>query len=283
MTSTRGRNTLLLDELGIVISKLPKDDWSFLGMLRSYSQQGNLRHAISCFEEVFVKQQEEFSGPLVNFGTTMRLEPFSDSDIEELVIAPLEIWKPLQQSDRRALKAIASSVIGHHPYFIQFFCEELFERLVDSASGSLVEKAQTIVRKDQARCFNDPVTQVFHNIDSGLLKYLFLRRCHDADLAHLELRQALLDDDWLVRALDFLGLCATTTARRNILEALEIHGLCFAADYNRSKQRVAVPMIYIFLKEVEHPVTALIDKYAQDIPSEIERWNVEHKKRPSII
>jgi hypothetical protein len=275
MTSRRNRVTLLLDELGNVIRNLDDEGWAFLGTLRKYSQEGSLKIGISCFQEAFIRQVNEFTGPLVNFGTTLRLEPFSDADIEDLVFGPLEIWRPLSASDRRELKAIVTSTVGHHPYFIQFFCEELFTRQMEEDRNPLIDIAKTIVRRDLGSCFSDPVEQVFIRLPSALLKYLFLLRCHQADKAAMDISKAEIDDDWLLGTLKDCGYSAKFSARRTILEGLEIHGLCSAVSLNRTRQRVSVPIVYRLLQKVESPVAELISRYETDIATEAELWDLK--------
>ena len=92
MTTGHNRTTIFLDELGNVISSLPKEDWSFLGVLRKYGQQseGRFRFVISCFQEIFLRQQREFTGPLINLAHTLRLGLFRKEEIEQFVLGPLE-------------------------------------------------------------------------------------------------------------------------------------------------------------------------------------------------
>ncbi len=273
MTSTRERTTLLLDELGYVIASLHPEAQVFLSLLRKHTQAGNLRIIISCFEEVFVRQQTEFTGPLVNFGNTLRIEPFSDTDVEEIVFAPLEIWKPLQSSDKQKLKKIISATIGHHPLFIQVFCLELFSRATYQPE-SLVQIASSLIGGEMAASFQDAVRQIFWGLPRSLPKYLFLLRCREAHDEATELWQAELDDDWLIERLKRLGFSALTDARRAILEGLEVHGLCSAIGFNRTRQRIAVPIVYRYIKEVEHPVTDLINKLAADVEKEQSIWGL---------
>lgn len=84
------KTVLLLDELGNVLAGRPKEDWTFIGLLRKYGARSGLKFVISCFQELFFRQQKEFEGPLINFAHTLRLEPFSRKEVENFVIAPLD-------------------------------------------------------------------------------------------------------------------------------------------------------------------------------------------------
>lgn len=284
MAHSKRRVTLILDEIGNVIKRLDdheNDDeerWKFLGSLRKYSQQhGNLRIILSCFQEAFIQQVENFDGPLVNFGATLRLEPFSPEELEDFLYLPLEIWKPLERKVKEELRILVTRMIGRHPYFLQFFCEELFRRMMEKDAPPLIDIAKIIVRRDLGLCFSDPVEQVFRRIPSSLLKYCYLIRCCEAENAGTQLFETEIDDDWLVATLARLGYSAKYEDRRMILEGLEIHGLSAAIGFNRGRQRIAIPIIYYFLKEIEPPVERIIDRYSSDIPLEEFIWKLQRK------
>ena len=112
---TRGstRTTILLDELGNLFERLGTTQWrSFLGELRNYTQYGNLRFIASCFQELHLRQQDGFGGPLINLGNTLRLGLFDDSEVSDFVSMPLEFWGSMEKRHRRSLTDQVVRVVG---------------------------------------------------------------------------------------------------------------------------------------------------------------------------
>ncbi len=276
LASAKRRTTLLIDELGNVIVKSPADDWSFVGLLRSYSQSGNLRVIISCFQEVFIKQQEEFEGPLVNFANVLRLPIFTDTEVSEAFLSPFEFWMNLQPVERRELRSLVGSVVGGHPYFLQYFCSQLFEKMGEEGSGGLMENAKKLVRADLVKCFESPQEEVFyHHGGSTLFSYVFLTRCKEADDTGKEsLINTVIDDDWLEKLLVREGFSSTLASRRNILEGLEICGLSASVDGARSRQRISTPIVYLYVKRVEAPIEKYLEKLKRDVRAEAISWGL---------
>jgi hypothetical protein len=272
--------TLLFDEMGNVLSRLSKEDWSFLGQFRKYSHNGQLRIVFSCFQEMFLQQQKDFGGPLVNFADTLRLGVFTESEAEEFVTAPLEFWKPLSDRDRRSLMNLVDSVVGRHPFCLQYFCYGLFERVTADADEDVMAAANRLLRREQdfAECFSTPVDDLFFKMDSPTLMYLFLHRCHEADAGGHEVNGAALDDDWVEEALERIGYGSTFGGRRNILDGLEIHGLCVPESAARSRQLVAAPVIYPFIKN-EGSLDKLLAKLKDDIRTDYQRYGLAPRSR----
>ena len=63
----------MLDELGNVIAAMPAGDWRLLGQLRKFAQQGEIRLIVSAFQEVFLAQEQDFAGPLPDYGRERRI------------------------------------------------------------------------------------------------------------------------------------------------------------------------------------------------------------------
>jgi hypothetical protein len=156
---------LLLDELGNVLARRPKEDWPFIGLLRKYGSRGGLKFVISCFQELFFKQQKEFEGPLINFARTLRLDVFTRREVENFVIAPLDFWKPLGNAKQELLDLVISSV-GSHPYFLQFFCHALFARFAEDRNFNPLRQARILLRKDIYEWFSTAVDEIFLRIPS---------------------------------------------------------------------------------------------------------------------
>jgi hypothetical protein len=97
--------------------------------------------------------------------------------------------------------------------------------------------------------------------------YLFLQRCWEADRNRGEVGNAVLDDDWIEEALQAAGYEAPLLSRLNLLEGLQIHGLCVPEPRNRHQQTIAVPVVYTYLKR-EKSVERWLPKLIKAIPED---------------
>lgn len=272
MHQVHGRVTLLLDELGNVLRHVSPDDWRFLGQVRNFVHQGQIRLIMSCFQEVFLGQQAQFGGPLINLAHILRVGAFSDTEVEEMILAPWEFWKPLQDRQKEALMEGVLKEVGSHPFFLQYFGWALFHQLRGKPNPDPVTAAKTIFRKDLPAFFESPVVEVFYRLPSPTLAYLFLRRGYEALVRRQELRTAVIDDDWVQSTLLDAGYQTTVQGRHDLLEALELHGLTTAEQANRGKQKIVVPIVYTFVDRMESPLPKYLAKLKGDIKNEISKW-----------
>jgi AAA domain len=273
MSSGSRKTVLILDELGNMLTRLPRDDWGFLGLLRKYGATPGFKFVISCFQEVYFKQQTEFEGPLINFATTMRLDVFSRKEVEEFVVAPLDFWRPLGSAKNDLLNAVTAS-IGSHPYFLESFCRELFERFTDDSEFDVVREVQTMLKRDLNKWFAAAADEIFFRIPSAAVRYLFLRRCLEAEKAGQSITQGEFSDDWLEKALSQLRYKSTTRGRRNLLDALEMHGLCTALSYDGAKRVVAAPLVYSFVRRSTADFEVWLAKVGSEIEDERKVWEL---------
>ena len=253
LSARSGRVTLILDELGNIIFNNRKQDWRLFGILREFSHSGKLRVIMSGFQEFFVKQADDFSSPFVNFAGVLRLGGFQDSEIEELLVEPLKIWGRVEDGD--ALLHLVSAEVGRHPYLLQYLGQAVFLAMFEKHKY----EAQSIV-KDLLRgpldVFQPPIEALFLKIRSAAVRYLFLKRCHDASAAGLPVHQAELTDEWVEKELTAIGFSSTVYGRSLLLDDLQLRGLTVPANATGSRQRIAVPVIYSFMKRSED-----IDRY----------------------
>ena len=269
------RTTLIIDELGNVISKARGTDWHVVGMLRSQAQRGRIRIIMSAFQEFFLKQLQDYSGPFVNFATIVRLRGFSDSEVIECLLDPLGIWA--RTSDRPALLNMIVHRIGRHPHLLQHLGQALFEKVARGGNRDLNIAAASLLEKEELTCFMDPVHEMFYRMPSSTQRYLFLRRCHEAASEGKELRSIELDDDWVETVLQEEGYESTYDGRRFLLGDLEIRGLTRAAKVgSTSRQRIAAPIVYSFIRHAEgkNGVLKLIAKLGKEIKLEKDRLNL---------
>jgi hypothetical protein len=277
ITATGAPTTLFLDELGNVIADLRKEDWGFIGVLRKYAAQGRFKFVMSCFQEVFLRQQKEFVGPLVNVAHTMRLDPFSRKEVEEIVTAPLEFWKTLEDHQRRKLVDLVMARVGCHPYLLQYFCYAFFEKVSTKANCDPINEANALLHKHLGDWASSAVDEIFFRIPSSLQKYLFLRRCKEAEDANRHLLQTDITDSWVDTTLQSLGYCSTLQGRLNLMEGLEIHSLCTAGDEDRFKKVVCAPLIYHYVKDRVRELDGFLDTLANDAKKEAAIWELSEQ------
>ena len=267
------RTTLLLDELGPVLDHLPEKD-SFLETLRRFGQLANFKIAFSCFEESIRRHQKEFTGPMVNFGHTLELRLFDEQEVREMVLGPLEFWKPLQDAERRNLMELVFTEIGCHPLFLQCFCTGMFEAMTEDDCVDLSLRARAILDHDLAEHFAGEVNETFWTKTTKLVKYLYLKHCHQAENeGQTQLRLATIDDDWVERELSELGYRSDLQGRKDLMANLVEHGLHSPLDYAAHKLAIATPVVYRHLKNQLGEVEKFLPKLEAEVRREADAWN----------
>jgi AAA domain-containing protein len=264
MSARKGRITLILDEVGNVVFKNSQEDWRLFGILREFSHSGRLRVIMSGFQEFFIKQRDDFTGPFVNFAGVMRLGGFQDPEIDELLVEPLKLWGRVE--DDSALRRMVIARVGRHPYFLQFLGQAVFRTMFERRHP----EAQSIVEdllRGSLEIFQPPTEALFLRIRSAALRYLFLKRCHEAAAERAPVDQADLTDEWMERSLADLDYPSTVAGRSWILDELQMRGLTVRVNATGSRQRVALPVIYSVMNESE-TIERYLAALARDIVHE---------------
>jgi hypothetical protein len=264
ISARRGRVTLILDEVGNVVFNNRQEDWRVFGMLREFSHSGKVRVIMSGFQEFFIKQADEFAGPFVNFAGVMRLGGFQDSEIEELLVEPLKLWGRVDDSS--ALLRMVTAKVGHHPYFLQYLGQEVFRTMFERRHSEAQNIVEDLLR-DSLEIFQPPIDALFLKSRSAAMRYLFLKRCHEAASERSPVDQAELTDEWMERTLSKLGYASTVSGRSWILDEFQMRGLTVRANASGSRQRVAMPIIYSFMNESED-IERYLAALARDIVHE---------------
>ena len=267
--SGSGRVVLLLDEIGNVISKVPTEHWRLFGVLRRFAHTGGLRVIMTSFQEYFLKQQDDFCGPFVNFASTMRLGGFSDDDIRDFVVGPLSMWGDI--FDPKALTDLVIGRVGRHPLFLQHLCATIFARILTSSAKDILEAAREITTSRLGETFEEAVEDVFYRAGSSTIRYLFLRKCRESSLKSEQLSTAIMEDEWVEGELALLGLHSTVSGRRNILEGMEMRGFTEPVGRARNRQRIICPVIFFYVRAVDN-AERLIAKYKEEIASKSTVW-----------
>lgn len=241
---------LIFDEMGNAINNNPKDDWLFAGTLRDYSQSHDLRIIMSGWQE-FTLKWGQFEGPFVNFGSTIRLRGFDNAEVEEFVVDALGAWG--QVRDKHELRRLVTSYVGRHPFLLLYFGSALFNRLLDERNSEtdVLELAKKLLTDELQTTFADVVQEVFYtNMASRILRYVFLRRCVEAEREQSQLAEADISEEWVGRVLAELGHPKNMDERRSILEQLEMHGLVEPRSERRDRYHIVAPVVYNCIQQM---------------------------------
>lgn len=267
--SARGNAVLLIDEIGNVITNMPKEAWRVLGVIRSYAQSGKLRVIATASQEFFLRQQEDFSGPWVNFATTIRLGGFRPDEVDDFVVKPFQLWGLLQKGS--ALIELANSAVGSNPYLLACFGDALFHDAITSSKSDALSTARDILQNKLIATFSEAVREVFRDIPSPTVQYLFLRKCHDAELRGNAIHTLSFDSDWIEDALMSAGYCSTVMLRRNLLEDMRVRALTEPTEGNPEVETIIAPVVYHVIRRSEKSIEKLIEKYRLEIAREASR------------
>jgi hypothetical protein len=302
LTQSKVRTTLFIDELGVALKYTQNIGWDVLGVLRENSQHGKLRIVVSCFQEYFLRQQDKFDGPLVNFGHTMRVGTFGEEEIQDFVLSPIEFWMPPKYlQHKKEISELVRSRVGGSPYLLAYFGSALFEEVMKTeASGergktakrrelsgeseSLLDVAKRLLYRELQRTMDPPIREINQTIlNHPTLKYLYLRRCYIADKQDHKLQSATISDSWIESTLRELGYASTDRGRTNLIDGLVMRGLCAQDPRNPREYRITAPAFYYFLKHGEGPggdLTSLLDRLRKDISNEeMKEWDLRRARK----
>lgn len=263
---------LLLDELGNVLMNENADAWSVIGTLRTFAQSGRIRIIASAFQEFFLRQQRDFSGPWVNFFTPVLLSGLSREELREFVILPLSNWASV--SNPSALLDFVITAVGQHPLALQYFCQALFEAAIYNDKVDLMYEAKRVADVDVLKYFRDVLNQLFYDLPSTI-KYLYLWQCHRMAGRGISAHQVIFDDDVVDEAMRQGLLSSTTTTRRNLLINLELRGLTQPEADNPAQQRVTTPILYRALKRAEGKLDRYLEKLRAELPRDAHTFGLE--------
>lgn len=262
-----GRVTIILDEFGNLMNNRLNtgEDWHFMGVLRAFAQSGGIRLLMSGWQEIFLRQSE-FEGPFVNFATTLSIRGLSDAEISEF-LEPLGAWNSVQNRSR--LLRLVTSRVGRHPFLLQYFGQAMFESVSRNA-GSVDDVAQEILASSLVPVFEGAVDEMLYRSASSIVhRYLFLRRCREAEVSGVSLEQAEISESWIDAALTEIGSPSTLATRVSILSALELQGYTEPVTSSRMRHRIAAPVLYYCFKEMEkEDLDGVIEVFADEVRRE---------------
>jgi hypothetical protein len=270
--------TILIDELGNVISQMKSDGWRVIGTLRRFAQSGRIRIIGSAFQEFFLKQQEDFAGPFVNFAATLRLNGFRDAEIDDFVVNPLQVWAETPNPGQ--IRDTVLQAVGRHPMLLQYFCHAVYSTVARQTILNLMNGVSDVIGNQMTEVFSEPVEEIFYRMSSSVLRYIFLSACLDAEARQKPLHSMVLDDDWIEKALSAAGYASNTTSRRNLLEGLEVRGLTQPVGGDHSVQLIIAPIVFRLIKRTftsrsdGKGLDRLLMKYRMEIDGEKDNWGL---------
>ncbi|MDN5202332.1 AAA-like domain-containing protein [Fulvivirgaceae bacterium BMA10] len=255
--------TLIIDEVGGVIQYSSRDAWNVFGVLREFSQTGNIRIILTAFQEIVLKQFLEFESPFVNFAKNLRLRVFNNSEVKECIIEPLSLWATIKDQNK-FLETILEKV-GNHPYLIQFVGEYLFDKLFEDGVDDIEECLDFLFTSSDLEIYREAVETMFFNLPSSLEKFLFLHFCLDAseskspinkfEISHKRTKEILEAEVNLY--LDFEKI-------RLLLERIELRGLITNIRSNHNRYHITAPAIYYYLEKFYSPIHELMYEYKSE-------------------
>jgi AAA domain len=253
---------LIFDEIGNVIAKnFGNDSWRFIGALREISHNSEVRIVASAFQEIIHKQMSNPEGPFVNFGTNIKINSFTNDEIEDLLISPLNFWGKL-----RGKKDLANKIrknFGAHPLILQYLGKRVFELLIKDEEKFIDDAIDEFFIGLNLSYFEAAVTDIYFKI-GYLERYLFLRFCVDIDSANKEIATEEIKQNGLKTILDNIGIESDLDSRMSLLERLSLRGLLAQDISNKSIYKIDCPVVYSYLKKF-HSVHELLQEFLDEI------------------
>ena len=134
--------------------------------------------------------------------------------------------------------------------------------------GSPVDEGalRQILAKQLQVVFEKPLELIFYRAATPIIRYLFLKRCFEAELAKQEVSAAEITDSWLKATLEHLGLHSNFDARRLLMDSSEMLGLTAPVGGNHARQQILSTVIWQVIKDSEQDdVSRLIETFAAEI------------------
>lgn len=257
------RVTLILDELGNAIRKARRDDWNIMGTLREYSQRGKIQVIASGFQEFFLKQIEDPRGPFINFGDIMKLGVFSDNEVEEFLVEPLDLWGSIR--DHATFRQLIVQRAGRQPLFLQFLGRALFGRIFERPHRDLETALEALLTSPNAAVFEGAIDAVFYRAAPPVVRFLFLQRCREAEMVGEDVRSVEFTDEWVKKSLKGIGRESDFGGRRLLLESMEMLGLTSAISGSRSRQAMQSSVIWQTVRGIESNIDDHIRTFAEEV------------------
>jgi len=259
------RIILIFDELGNVLEHNKRDEWKFIGTLRELSQTNDIRIIISAFQEIFIKQYSDFSGPYINFGTIMKVNVFSNSEIDDIITDPLSVWVDIP--DKKEFNKSIRKYFGRQPLILQYLGFYLFQKILLEKRTSISSYMADIIKGHGLKNFRSAIDDVFTYNNSYLERYLFLKICITAAEKNAEIDLTTIDitHSYVETLLKEVKVESTLDERLFLLERMSMKGLLYQDEANFSIYHIGSPIVFYYLKQFHHPIEGLCSDYRKEI------------------
>jgi hypothetical protein len=131
-----GPLTILVDELDRLLAHI-SDRGSLFDVLRSVSIAGKARFIMAGFRRAIAASTNKMS-PFYNMGATIRLGRLTRSEVEHMVLAPMERLRIEFQDRDGVVNRIYRETAGL-PNYVQFYCKALLEQLDEQRRRTIRE------------------------------------------------------------------------------------------------------------------------------------------------
>jgi len=268
LRANKKKLVLILDEIGNVLSKSKTDDWNFMGTLREISQNMDLRVFASAFQEIFVKQYNEFGGPFINFGNTLYVNVFTRSEVDELLVQPLNLWGEI--GDRQQVLNLIFDHFGSYPLVLQFLGTILFKRIFTNKGKKIEIILRDIIDGDDLKLMENAVNEIYSRNNSIIERLVFLKLCMNIDENHQKLIKADINQLEIKKILEEIAVVSTLDQRASLLERLSMRGLLHRNENKFNIYHIASPIVWHFLNRFDS-----IDEYYQNLLIEVQEQKLE--------
>ncbi|MEW8199273.1 MAG: ATP-binding protein [Candidatus Thiodiazotropha endolucinida] len=270
--SGRGNVAILIDEIGNLLQRPNSEEaWKVMGTLRSHAHKGKIKLVCTASQKYLLKQQEEYSGPWVNFATTVVLRGLSREEARDFILKPIRIWRLITEAESRDIFELIYHNVGSHPLLLTAFCEALFVRVVGNKE-SIIDVARELLSGNEEG-IRKAVHEVFFAINRPVIQYLFLQHCLQRYAQNDKLMYSIISESWIDKELSKAGYKSRFATRLFILEALNIRALT-EPDSNREDQcRVIAPLVFNY--SLQHiPLEKIRDSLREEITLDADEFGL---------
>jgi hypothetical protein len=264
---------ILIDEIGNLLARHQDqaEAWKIMGILRSYTHKGHIKLVCTASQTFLLKQQQDYSGPWVNFATTIVLRGLTREEAQDFILKPLQIWRLMTKAECNEVLDLIYNNVGSHPLLLTAYCEALFARVVGKET-SVVEMARDLL-KGRDEGVTKAINEVFFAISRPVIQYLFLQHCLERHAAKEKLMHSFISESWIDETLRKAGYKSRFATRLFLLEALNTRALT-EPDLKRDDQcRVIAPLVFNYSK-LHMPLEEKRDALREEIALDAEEFEL---------
>ncbi|WP_462249605.1 TniB family NTP-binding protein [Ekhidna sp.] len=267
---------IIIDELGNVLINADRNDWNVLGVLRDYAQSRRIRFVFTAFQEILIRQHSDPNGPLFNFGKVLRVTPFNENDIKDLILSPLKQWINIE--NKEAVLEKVKSTYGYHPLILSYLGEYLFDNIItrrdDQNLEMLLENFQNTDDPWVENALKSIMWELFESLDQDnkeipIEKFLYLEIVTEL-ISKKHPNEALIypyfDVYDLLEHLNQMGFQFQIEQIKVLVQRLELRGHFRSNPNNHSKLSLTTPLIYHY-KSKHDSLERLIEIYRKELLS----------------